>query len=341
MDGVSVVICCYNSEERIERVLQHLAEQKADQNVSWEVVVVDNASTDNTAEAARKSWTREDIMLKVVHESNPGLSNARNKGLNESSCSIVSFIDDDNWVEDRWVQKVYDWFTGNKRIGLLGGRGEAVFEEVRPAWFGNAERGFAAGPQAKSTGKQYKTLYGAGLSIRKSVWEHLKSNGFEFILSGRKGKSITSGEDSELCFAVRLAGYELYYDEDLKFEHFMPRGRVTWDYLIKLNKSFGKTDPVINIYTSVLHDQSGYKRLIREDRWLVILYSIYQFILCWPGYFRILFTNREGKLEHKEFIRNKYRMLESIRLFPYFPEMVVRVRNAKWRKNEINLLGNE
>lgn len=53
--GVSIVICCYNSASRLPETLQHIAEQEVAANISWEVIVVDNASTDNTQEIAKKN----------------------------------------------------------------------------------------------------------------------------------------------------------------------------------------------------------------------------------------------------------------------------------------------
>ena len=88
-DGVSIIICCYNSSEKIESVLFHI-EKQITNGILWEVILVDNASNDNTAEVAQQCWTRKDIQLKIVFESKPGLSNARRKGLHVSIYSIVS-----------------------------------------------------------------------------------------------------------------------------------------------------------------------------------------------------------------------------------------------------------
>lgn len=332
MEGVSVVVCCYNSERRIEKVLDYLIRQEVEDFVKWEVVVVDNASTDNTSELAQSFWSRKDTPLRVVFEPEPGLSNARNRGFKEANYSIVSFIDDDNWVENQWVQKVFKWFSNNENLGLLGAHGEAALEGERPFWFDKVQRSYAVGPQAPDTGLQLKALYGAGLSVRKKVWNDLIFNGFQFILSGRKGKSLTSGEDSELCLAVILAGYDLYYDANLRFFHYMPKERLSWGYLIKLTRAFGRADPVINIYQSSVNSYNGYDKNKRENGWIVTLYSIYLFIRSCPGYLKISFSEKEGRPEHIIFNRTKYRMLESIRLIPDFPRLVSGVKNGKWRR---------
>ncbi len=333
MEGVSIVICCYNSETRIKKVLEYLAKQEAEKTVNWEIVVVDNASTDKTSEVAKTYWSRETIPLRIVSEPDPGLSNARNTGLKEARYSFVSFIDDDNWVEKKWVQKVYNCFKNDKKIGLLGAHGEAVIEGAKPFWFDRLQMCYAVGPPALKAGTKLTRLYGAGLNIRKTVWDHLMANGFSFVLSDRSGISVTSGGDSELCLAVILAGFELHYDPDLRFYHFMPQGRLNWDYLIKLIESFGRTDPVINIYISSINEYNGYKRYIRENRWMILLYSIYLFICRWPGYLKILFSKKEGRLEHVGFQRAKYRVLESFRVFSDFSKMVSSIRKAKWRQS--------
>jgi hypothetical protein len=80
------------------------------------------------------------------------------------------------------------------------------------------------------------------------VIENLRLTGFKSLLSDRKGNLLSSGGDSELCFAIRLAGYSLYYQEDLKFRHFIPEGRLQWDYLVKLHKSFARSTPIIELY---------------------------------------------------------------------------------------------
>jgi glycosyltransferase involved in cell wall biosynthesis len=84
-DGVSVVICCYNSADKISQALTCLQEQEYDQSILWEVILVDNASDDNTAIVARQIWKHLEIPLRILNESQKGLSNARKKGINESN----------------------------------------------------------------------------------------------------------------------------------------------------------------------------------------------------------------------------------------------------------------
>ena len=234
INGISVVICCYNSESRIEKVLTHLMDQEGDEGIAWEVIVVDNASTDATSRVARKTWKHGRVDMKVVSEMNPGLSHARRKGMGASRYEIISLVDDDNWVEKYWIRKIFDHMNSSPETGMMGGKGRAVFEDRAPEWFDRFQRSFAVGPQAEQSGWHYSFLYGAGLTLRKEAWNHLVDNGFKFILSDRKGASLSSGGDAELGMAILLAGYKVFYDASLDFAHFQPAGRMNWEYLVKL-----------------------------------------------------------------------------------------------------------
>src|SRR5215204_3095757 len=99
--GVSIIICGYNSSKRISPTLKALQKQQfADKLVSWEVIFVDNASTDDTEHVATEVWNSDPVTsFKIVKEEKPGLMHARKKGLAHAINDIVSFIDDDNWVE--------------------------------------------------------------------------------------------------------------------------------------------------------------------------------------------------------------------------------------------------
>ena len=191
-NGVSVVVCCYNSVKRLPETIEHLGAQKAD-GIPWEIIVVDNASKDQTNEVAKKLLGQHcsDIMHKVVHESEPGLSFARIKGFEEAQYGIILFVDDDNWLCDTYIETVYDGFSHNPEIGIIGGNGEPVFEIDPPRWFKKYQSNFATGEQV-DTGKkdaaQAELIYGAGMAIRKEIHERLKQVGFKSILTDRKGR---------------------------------------------------------------------------------------------------------------------------------------------------------
>lgn len=253
--GVSIIICCYNARERIIPTLQAL-QQQVSPSFPWEVVVVDNASTDGTGEQAQKTWDQNPVApIKVVREEKPGLIHARHKGLETAKYDLVSFIDDDNWVEPSWVVKVGEVFARDPQIGACGGRSIAAFEKHEPEWFPRYQHQFAVGKQAEASGYVETTkgfLWGAGLSFRRELWTRLRQAGYENLTVGRQGKNMMAGEDSELCYAFRLMGYRLYYRDDLVLHHYMPEGRMHFPYVLKMNVGFGLSHARLNCYRVLL-----------------------------------------------------------------------------------------
>jgi len=253
--GVSVIICTFNGALRLPETIAHLDRQKVNGDnpppIPWEVILVDNASTDNSGEIVVKLWKRQDADLRLVREPNPGLIYARLCGLREAQFEYISFIDDDNWVDERWVQTVYHILHHKPGVGVCGGVVEAICEVTPPPWFEKYKKSYAVGGQGQKTGyvpDEQGYLFGAGLSLRKSAFQLILENGFKPFLTGRKRKLPLSGEDSEICCAFRLAGWKLWYDEQLKLKHFIPKKRLKWKYLCKMSRGFGASHVILDIY---------------------------------------------------------------------------------------------
>jgi glycosyltransferase involved in cell wall biosynthesis len=273
--GVSVVLCTYNGSSIISNAIEHLNNQEVSDIINWEVIIVDNASTDNTAEVVLQVWNRKDVCLKIVNEEKKGLSYARHKGISEAKYEYISFIDDDNWVDSKWVDTVYDVFENKPEAGIIGGQVEEVCEVTPPSWFNQIKSHYAVGKQATESSDLTDTrgyLWGAGLNIRKSSLEEIIQAGFNSFLTGRKGKKVLAGEDSEICHAFKFAGWRLWYDERLKLKHYITKKRFEWDYVEKMFLGFGYSYLVLGTYNQFY--QSGGKislyKLLR-NHWKVII----------------------------------------------------------------------
>jgi glycosyltransferase involved in cell wall biosynthesis len=205
--------------------------------------VIDNGSADATSDAARRVWPdSHPVPLRVVLEPNIGLTNARSRAIAEAKYDIVSFVDDDNWVEPGFVKTVH-WLMQNRpEMGACGGHIEEVCEVEPPGWFDAFKAALAISPKDETYGwitdpDQY--LPGAGLSIRQTALRDLIALEFTPTLSGRSGKSLLSGDDLELGAALRLAGWKLWREKSLTIRHFMPARRLTWSYMKRLYYGFG------------------------------------------------------------------------------------------------------
>jgi len=264
--GVSVIICCYNSATRLRETLQALAGQRFRQPMNWEIILVDNASTDNTAGIAEAMWKSvgRPVLLRVVKEPKAGLMHARRKGIEASGYSILLFCDDDNRLCADYVEGVFQLLEQDAGMAACGGRGIPAFGATKPAWFDDYQEAYAVGSQLlNEEDGRILNLYGAGLAVKKAALERLERAGFVSTMKGRTGSALSSSEDTELTYALVLMGYRLHYASELTFFHFLPGRRLTFDYVKKLFISFGKDGPVRNLYYAYISKRRSH-RLIRS-----------------------------------------------------------------------------
>jgi glycosyltransferase involved in cell wall biosynthesis len=271
--GVSIIICCYNSEKRLSETLRHISLQIVDLSIQWEVVIVNNASKDNTAELAYQVWKRlgNSTPFQVVDEPTPGLSSARERGFSTARYEYIILCDDDNWLQEDYVQLAYEIMESDERIGALGGVGEPICEISPPAWFKIFADNYATGVQGNCNGDITSSrayVFGAGAVYRKSVIHYLKSKGFETLLTDRKGDSLACGGDVELGYAMSLAKYKIWYDKRLRFKHFIPKERLTWNYIERMHKGYVDAMPVHLAYQQNLNRRSKYKK---TWQWLILM----------------------------------------------------------------------
>ncbi|WP_276481837.1 glycosyltransferase [Paraflavitalea pollutisoli] len=252
--GVTVLICTYNGADRLRVTLQHLAAQVLPDFLSCEVILVDNASTDHSAAFAQRVWStfNSGLTFKVFDEPRPGLTHARERGFREAAYEYIILCDDDNWLSEHYVRHAYSIMEANPRIGILGGLGVFAFESTPPSWFG-AFNLYAGGAQAAQSGAVADHLvYGAGAVLRRSAYEKLLNHGFEPLLTDRLGYQLSSGGDHELCYALALAGYQVWYDDRLLFHHFITSGRLTQTYCQTYIKESSRCFAVLEPYKILL-----------------------------------------------------------------------------------------
>jgi len=251
--GVSIVICCHNGANRLPQTIRHIAQQEVADHIPWEVIIVDNRSSDRSALIARSEWSRFNCTarFRIVLEYALGLSHARARGMREAQYEYVVMCDDDNWLAPDYVEKVYHIMIKKPRIGALGGLGRLVFEVPPPSYIEYSNI-FAAGEQSPMSGKvRENKVYGAGCVLRKSAYDRLYKLGFQSLLTDRKGKELSSGGDYELCYALAISGYDIWYDDRLRFTHFITRDRLTWEYYIRYARESAQCFEVLGCYKAV------------------------------------------------------------------------------------------
>lgn len=119
MIDVSIIICTRNRSTQLVRALDTVARMRSQQ--SWEAIVVDNASTDDTASVIA-GFAARDPRFRHVHEAKPGLGAARDTAWRHASGALVSFTDDDCYVAEDFVDRVVEAFGDRPDKGYLAGR---------------------------------------------------------------------------------------------------------------------------------------------------------------------------------------------------------------------------
>jgi glycosyltransferase involved in cell wall biosynthesis len=238
LPGVSIVVCCYNSKGRLSQTLNHLALQKVPDCIKWEVVLVDNNSTDNTSTVAENEWKKYSVNapLTVVKQPVPGLNAAREKGFETAKYEYIICCDDDNWLSSNYVKEVVLIFDNHPDVGVIGTKAIPHYEEQPPEWFEKYNVWFALGTQGKpgdiTNEKGY--VWGAGMALRHTALTEVKKSSYKNLLTDRVGGKMTTGGDVEICFALRLLNYNIFYTDACYLKHYMPKDRFCEAKFFKL-----------------------------------------------------------------------------------------------------------
>lgn len=273
MESISVIICTYNGAQHMEASLRALMAQTGIENVPVEVIVVDNASTDDTAAIVRRVWNHPSIEMKLLYEERPSVRIARETGYQSSRHEFLCWVDDDNILSPDYLTKGLAMFRKYPNAGICGGRGIPVGPVEKPDWLPKGWGSHGVGPQGTQEGPvsdQRQYVYGAGSIMRRSAFEEIYGHGFQPLLTGRSGASLSSGEDLERSFALGFFGWQVVQSPGMTFDHAMDANRFSWDYCFRIFHNYGQASAIQNLYFMFLG--KGWK---------------FRFKRTWPG---VLFT---------------------------------------------------
>jgi glycosyltransferase involved in cell wall biosynthesis len=253
----SIVICCFNSRNRIRPTLEHLAAQQFSDLARCELIIVDNNSSDGTGEFGRQIWTElgAPCLIRVVNEARVGSAYAREAGAIAAARNNIVFVDDDNWLSGNWLAVAADIVHSVPDYGAFGGSIVPCYETAPPTWVRHEESVLACDvdPVLKLRelpGGSY--LFSAGLVMRKEVYLCARNSFGPWLLAGRSGSALASGEDIELCYRVQLLGLRLYRYGRLVLRHFIPSRRTSFSYLRRLARDSASHEWLLVAYRSRL-----------------------------------------------------------------------------------------
>lgn len=227
--AISAIVCTRDRSAYLARCLKALARQTLPKR-QYEVIIVDNGSSDDTAAVAAE-FCRAQPNFTYVAESRAGLSIARNRGVAESAAPIVAFTDDDAVPTDSWLEQLLGGFASlPETVGIVGGDVTPVWEAERPAWLSDfLLRPLSAGLKWSTVPRFMRAgewLIEVNSAYRKSALQQV--GGFPERL-GRVGDLLLSG-DGAVNLLIQRAGYLLYYDPAILVEHHIPPSRLTKEW---------------------------------------------------------------------------------------------------------------
>ena len=235
---ITVVLCTYNRSLLLADALSALVQQR--HAPPYEVVVVDNNSTDDTREIVTR-FVPEGI-VRYTAEPLQGLSHARNRGIATATADIIAFTDDDVRANPDWVVSIARAFAENPDVDMVGGRVEPEWEADPPPWL--PEAGDA--PLAlldygtvpfRIDPMEPRCLIGANMAIRRRALQRV--GGFSPRLQ-RVGEGIGSTEDHELQTRLLGSGASALYDPRIAARAVVPRERLSKRYHRAWHQGYGR-----------------------------------------------------------------------------------------------------
>ncbi|HKS40553.1 MAG TPA: glycosyltransferase [Blastocatellia bacterium] len=228
---ITVVISTYNRSEMLAAAIESVVAQE-NEAVSYEVIVVDNNSTDKTREVVEGYIKRGQEKLRYVFEGRQGVSYARNTGIAEARGEIIAFADDDVRVSKDWVAKIKRAFDLHPEVDCIGGKVLPRWESETPRWLTRdhwmplALQDYGDDPVAINADNKL-CLVSANLAFRSEAFE--ETGLFEPDLQ-RVKNSIGSMEDAELLERFWRTGRKSLYVPDLIVVTDVPAERMTKSY---------------------------------------------------------------------------------------------------------------
>ncbi len=243
----SVVIPTHNRAETLALTLQSVLAQQAD--IPFEVIVVDNNSTDRTREVVEEFARKATVEVRYVFEPVQGSSAARNAGIAVSRGEVIAFLDDDVIASPGWLAALAEAYAELPDAWCIGGRVTLQLPAQLPSWLVPLDGLLASYLSQQDLGPEVvrieypRGLISANLSVRREALERV--GGFCGRL-GRFRERLLCGEDIELCHRIQRAGGGVYYCGAASVVHLVPSGRLTKTFFRRRAYWQGRTEAVLS-----------------------------------------------------------------------------------------------
>jgi len=264
--NISVVITTFNGSKTIEKALNSLIQQEVNSRLLYEIIVVDNNSTDNTAELVRKMIkSYPDKNISLIKECKQGPVHGRHTGLLKSKYEIILFLDDDMIAMSNYIESYSNLFKSDQKLGLAGAKIRVPESYEEPKYMNTIKSVLAINETF-----DFKNYFVPSMqAIRKEAYMFFYNNGFEQKLLFRKDNKYkyARGQDIEFSLALRYTPYHCGFNKDTYLIHDFGTERLKIENIIDLKQQVGYALAIIAPYKYVFKSSkktSYYYYLIRS-----------------------------------------------------------------------------
>ena len=224
---ISVVVCTYNRAGLLEDCLKSLAKQSADIS-GYEIIVVDNNSTDKTKEVAN-SFIKKYPNFRYVKEPNQGLSHARNRGWKEARGEYAAYIDDDARADGRWVENIIAFASKHPDVVAFGGPYKGFSLEEIPEWYKETTYGTKTLGEKQRPIDKNEWISGTNMVFRKTLLSGL--GGFNTRV-GMSKDTVSYGEETNLLVKIKKKNLPIFYVPDMVVEHLVADYKMSLRWML-------------------------------------------------------------------------------------------------------------
>jgi glycosyltransferase involved in cell wall biosynthesis len=231
---VSVLICTFNRASLLATTLDSLASMQVPPGIRWEVVVVDNNSTDGTREIIEARMGAFPAPLRLIFERQQGKGFALNTGVAASSGSIIVFTDDDVRVPTYWLEAGVRPLLDRSDVAYTGGPVHPNWEASPPKWLaGNPGLLWGPiallnyGPDGFVFEERKRVPLGVNMAVRRSLIDEV--GGFHHAFD-RRGGSLMGQAQVEFFARTRATGARGLYVPRMELHHHVPANRMSHAY---------------------------------------------------------------------------------------------------------------
>ena len=240
---VTIVICTWNRAELLRQTLQGMCSLQVPDQTQWELLVVNNNSTDATDDVIASFVDR--LPIRQLFEPQPGKSHAMNLAIKEAAGELILCTDDDAIVDPEWIAQYIQAAEQWPEAAFLGGRVDPWFAEEPPEWITRNWATFSKAYAIRQPPKDRKEIrsktsdglpFGVNMAIRKHAFSSVS---FDERLGPCENNEIR-GEESALLLELLHQGYFGIWVPDAVVRHYIPPGRLTRSFFISYYEGLGR-----------------------------------------------------------------------------------------------------